>query len=48
MILGIAETMVKAYFPAPQYADAISYCILILILLVKPAGLLGKKMRVKV
>ena len=48
MILGIAEAMVKAYFPAPQYADAISYCILILILLVKPAGLLGKKMRVKV
>ena len=24
MILGIAETMVKAYFPAPKYADAIS------------------------
>ena len=48
VILGIAETMVKAYFPAPQYADAISYCILILILLVKPAGILGKKVRVKV
>lgn len=48
VILGIAETMVKAYFPAPQYADAISYCILILILLVKPVGLLGKKIRVKV
>lgn len=48
VILGIAETMVKAYFPAPQYADAISYCILILILLVKPAGLLGKRTRVKV
>lgn len=48
MILGIAETMVKAYFPAPQYADAISYGILILILLVKPAGLLGKRVRIKV
>ncbi|MCR5723634.1 MAG: branched-chain amino acid ABC transporter permease [Treponema sp.] len=48
IILGIAETMVKAYFPAPQYADAISYCILILILLVRPVGLLGKKVRVKV
>lgn len=48
VILGIAETMVKAYFPAPQYADAISYGILILILLVKPTGLLGKKTRIKV
>lgn len=47
IILGVAETMVKAYFSS-QYADAISYCILIIILLVKPAGLLGKKIRVKV
>lgn len=47
IILGVAETMVKAYFSS-QYADAISYCILIVILLVKPAGLLGKKIRVKV
>lgn len=47
IILGIAETMVKAYLSS-QYADAISYCILIVILLVKPAGLLGKKVRVKV
>lgn len=48
VILGIVETMTKAYFPFPQYADAISYGILILILLVKPTGLLGKKQRVKV
>lgn len=47
VILGVAETMVKAYLSS-QYADAISYCILIVILLVKPAGLLGKKIRVKV
>lgn len=47
VILGVAETMVKAYLSS-QYADAISYCILIVILLVKPAGLLGKKVRVKV
>ena len=47
VILGIAETMVKAYVSS-KYADAISYCILIVILLVKPAGLLGKKLRVKV
>lgn len=47
IILGIAETMTKAYLSS-QYADAISYSILIIILLVKPAGLLGKKTRVKV
>lgn len=47
VILGIAETMAKAYISS-QYADAISYLILIVILLVKPAGLLGKKKIVKV
>ncbi len=47
VILGIAETMTKAYISS-QYADAISYCILIVILLVKPQGLLGKKQVVKV
>ncbi len=47
VILGIAETMTKAYISS-RYADAISYCILILILLVKPAGLLGKKQVIKV
>ncbi|MCR5285599.1 MAG: branched-chain amino acid ABC transporter permease [Treponema sp.] len=47
VILGIAETMTKAYISS-QYADAISYCILIIILLVKPTGLLGKKKVVKV
>lgn len=46
-ILGITETMVKAYLSS-AYADAISYCILIVILLVKPAGLLGKKRVIKV
>lgn len=47
VILGIAETMTKAYISS-QYADAISYCILIIILLVKPTGLLGSKKVVKV
>lgn len=47
VILGIAETMTKAYVSS-QYADAISYCILIVILLVKPTGLLGSKKVVKV
>ena len=47
IILGIAETMTKAYISS-QYADAISYMILIVILLVKPTGILGKKTHVKV
>jgi len=47
VLLGIIETMTKAYISS-QYADAITYSILIIILLVKPAGLLGKKQRVKV
>ncbi len=47
IILGVAETLTKGYLSS-QYADAISYMLLIIILLVKPAGLFGKKMTVKV
>ena len=47
VILGIAETLTKGYISS-QYADAISYIILIVILLVKPPGLFGKKTTVKV
>ena len=47
VILGIAETLTKGYLNS-QFADAISYSILIVILLVKPAGLFGKKKVVKV
>jgi branched-chain amino acid transport system permease protein len=46
-ILGIAETMTKGFISS-QYADAISFSVLIIILLVKPTGILGKKTRVKV
>ena len=46
-ILGIAETMTKGYLSS-QFADAISFSILIIILLVKPTGIMGKKVRVKV
>lgn len=47
IILGVAETLTKGYLSS-QYSDAISYIILIVILLVKPAGLFGKKTTVKV
>ena len=46
-ILGIAETMTKGFLVS-QFSDAISFSILIIILLVKPTGILGEKMRVKV
>lgn len=47
VILGIVETMTRAYISS-QYADAISYAILIVILLFRPTGLLGKRAIVKV
>ncbi len=46
-ILGIAETMTKGFLSS-QFAEAFSFSILIVILLVKPTGIMGKKVRVKV
>ena len=45
--IGIAETLVIAY-GSSLYKDAIVYVILILILIMKPAGLLGKHEKEKV
>ena len=42
IVLGIIESMSKAYI-STQLADAIVFGMLVLVLLVKPAGLLGKK-----
>ena len=47
VILGIIETFTKAYLSS-QFSDAIVFLILILVLLVKPAGLLGKQVQEKV
>jgi branched-chain amino acid transport system permease protein len=47
LLLGVSETLTKGFISS-QYADAVSFSILIMILLVKPTGILGKKMRVKV
>ncbi len=46
-LIGIIETMVSAYWSS-QYRDAIVFALLILILLVKPTGLLGEPDREKV
>jgi branched-chain amino acid transport system permease protein len=52
LIMGIAETMVVAYGPSVHipstYRDAVAFFLLILILLVKPAGLLGRYVPEKV
>jgi branched-chain amino acid transport system permease protein len=48
-ILGVAEIMIVAFLPAlAGYRDAIAYIILIIILLVKPNGLLGVEIGEKV
>lgn len=46
-ILGIAETLTKGFLSS-QFADAISFSILIIILLVKPTGIMGTKTHEKV
>lgn len=42
IIIGTVETLVAAYVSS-TYRDAIAFTVLILILLIKPSGLLGKK-----
>ena len=47
ILLGIIEILAKAYL-STQLSDAIVFAVLIVVLLVKPAGLLGKLVREKV
>jgi branched-chain amino acid transport system permease protein len=47
ILLGVVETLVVGYV-SPTYRDAVAFAVLILILLVRPAGLLGKNVREKV
>ena len=47
ILLGIIENLSKAYI-STQLSDAIVFLVLIVLLLVKPTGLLGKKATVKV
>ncbi|MCX7842252.1 MAG: branched-chain amino acid ABC transporter permease [Clostridia bacterium] len=46
-IMGIAETLTKGFISS-KLADAVAFGILILILVVKPSGILGKNIREKV
>ena len=47
VLLGLIETFCKAYL-STQFSDAIVFLVLIIVLLVKPAGLLGKQVQEKV
>ena len=47
ILLGVIETFAKA-LGASQFSDAVVFAVLILVLLVKPSGLLGKVVQEKV
>ena len=50
LLLGLVETMAKYYLPRgyTEYADGVAFVVLILVLLIKPSGLLGRAQREKV
>ena len=49
LILGFVEIMSVAFFPTLSgYKDAFAFVLLIVILLVKPTGLMGEKMEEKI
>ena len=45
--MGIIEILVKVYMLPGTY-EAVTYLLLILVLLIKPTGLMGKKVSEKV
>ena len=47
LALGIIENLSKAYI-STELSDAIVFGVLIVVLLLKPTGLLGKKIKEKV
>lgn len=47
LLLGVIEILGKAYI-STQLSDAIVFAVLIIVLLIKPSGLLGKNVREKV
>ena len=47
ILIGVIEIMGRAYI-SPQLADAIVFAVLILVLMIKPTGILGKKINEKV
>ena len=48
ILLGVVEVVCNSFEATASYTTAIEFALLIIILLVRPIGLLGKKRRVKV
>lgn len=46
VLLGLVETLGGAYI-STQYKSVISFAILIIVLLIRPSGILGKKISTK-
>ena len=42
LIIGVLETLVAAYISS-GYRDAIAFAVLIVVLVVRPTGIMGKK-----
>lgn len=47
IILGVIEIMARAYI-SPQFSDSIVFMVLILVLIIKPTGIMGKRYQEKV
>jgi branched-chain amino acid transport system permease protein len=47
LVMGVVEVLVVGYL-SPTYRDAIAFVLLIVILLVRPAGMLGRQVAEKV
>ena len=47
LLMGVAESLTIAYISS-DFSDAVVFGILILVLLIKPAGILGSNVREKV
>ena len=47
LVLGVVENLSRAYI-STQLSDAIVFMVMIIVLLIKPTGLLGRKVNVKV
>ena len=47
-LIGLSETFVKGSATLSQFSDVITFLLLIVVLLVKPTGLFGEKIKEKV
>jgi len=48
LILGISEALGAAFLPEAEWKDVFAFCILILVLVVRPSGILGERTAEKV